>query len=72
MSGDTRAMSLRLPHALAKELDLVCAVDDVAVVEVVRVAIADYIATRRQHRHFQARLKEYIARARQLEDDSGE
>lgn len=72
MSGNVRAMSLRLPEDLAKELDLVCAVDDVAVVEAVRVAIGDYIAKRRQSPHFQLSLREYIARVQQLAADDGD
>jgi len=71
MSG-TRAMSLRLPEELARELDLVCAIDDVAIVEAIRVAIADYISNRRQDGHFQISLNTYVARVRDLAAGDGD
>lgn len=72
MSGNVRAMSLRLPEDLAKELDLVCAVDDVAVVEAVRVAVSAYIESRRQEPHFQISLRTYIERVQRLATSDGD
>jgi len=53
----SKAMSLRLSEDKAAELAAVARVDDMPVSEVVREAIDNHIASRREDPDFQKRLK---------------
>ena len=59
-------MTIRLSADQAEALEMVANVDDQAVVEVIRAAIAEHIAKRRQDRKFQDGLKQRIDRAKQM------
>jgi predicted transcriptional regulator len=61
-----KAMTIRLSPEQAEALEVVAAVDDRAIVEVVRAAISEHIETRRRDRAFQDSLKSRIDRAKQM------
>ena len=61
-----KAMTIRLSSEQAEELETVAAVDQQPVAEVIRAAIAEHIAARKQDRDFQDSLKERIARAQRM------
>lgn len=63
---DSRAMTIRLARDQAEELDLVAAVDNQPVAEVIRAAIAEHIANRKQDADFQDGLRQRIVRAQQM------
>ena len=56
----TRAMSLRLPEAMAAELAAVARTDEMPISEAVREAIEKHIAERRADKDFQERLKKRL------------
>jgi predicted transcriptional regulator len=62
-------MTIRLSADQAEELETVANVEDRAVADVIRAAIAEHIASRRRDPTFQAGLKNRIDRARRLLDD---
>ena len=64
-----KAMTIRLSADQAEELETVATVEDQAVSDVIRAAIAEHIASRRRDPTFQANLKKRIDRARKLLDD---
>lgn len=55
--GATKAMTLRLPIAQAKELAAVAEIDQIPVSQAVRVAIDAHIESRRRDQEFKSRLK---------------
>ena len=59
-------MTIRLASDLAEELDLVAAVDNQPVAEVIRAAIAEHIAQRKQDEEFQDGLRQRIERAQRM------
>lgn len=61
-----KAMTIRLSADQAEALETVASVEDRAVSDVIRAAIAEHIEHRRQDPAFQSGLKERIARARRL------
>lgn len=64
-----KAMTVRLSTDQAEELETVATVEDRAVSDVIRAAIAEHIASRRRDPAFQAGLKKRIDRAKKLLDD---
>lgn len=62
----TKATSLRLSPELAAELSAVARADGVPVSDVVRAAIGKHIATRRADEDFQARVREQMAKDREV------
>lgn len=61
-------MTIRLSADQAEQLELVAAIDDQPVSEVIRAAIAEHVETRRKDRAFQMGLRERISRAQDLLD----
>jgi predicted transcriptional regulator len=61
-----KAMTIRLSSEQAEELELVAAVDSQPVSEVVRAAISEHIASRKNDRAFRDGLQQRIARAQKL------
>lgn len=61
-------MTIRLSAEQAEQLDLVAAVDDQPVSDVIRAAIAEHVETRRKDEAFQRGLRERISRAQDLLD----
>lgn len=61
-------MTIRLSAEQAEQLELVAAVDDQPVSDVIRAAIAEHVASRRQDGAFQTSLRDRIARAQNLLD----
>ena len=57
----TKATSLRVPEDLSAELHTVARADGMSISEVVRVAIAKHIASRRADDDFQQRLRKQMA-----------
>jgi predicted transcriptional regulator len=68
MVKPAKAMTIRLSAEQADQLEMVAAVDDQPVSEVIRAAIAEHVATRRKDQTFQMSLRERIARAQDLLD----
>lgn len=64
-----KAMTIRLSADQAEELETVASVEDRAVSDVIRAAIAEHIAKRRRDPEFQAGLKQRINRASKLLED---
>jgi len=64
-----KAMTIRLSAEQAEALETVASVEDRAVSDVIRAAIAEHIEHRRKDPGFQAGLKARISRARQLLGD---
>jgi predicted transcriptional regulator len=61
-----KAMTIRLSPDQADALDTVAAVDDLAVVEVIRTAIAEHVEARTRDAEFQRNLRERIERAQAM------
>ena len=61
-----KAMTIRLSPEQAEALEMVAAVDNSAVSDVIRAAIADHIERRRKDRRFQDGLTDHIERAKQM------
>lgn len=64
-----KAMTIRLAAEQAEELETVADVEERAVSDVIRAAIAEHIAKRRRDPVFQAGLKQRINRASKLLED---
>jgi hypothetical protein len=64
-----KVMTLRLPEAQAQALETVAEVEGLPVVEVVRLAIAEYIDGRRRDRSFQVRLEDSMERVSRAMDN---
>jgi hypothetical protein len=62
----TKAMTLRLDEAQAKELEAVARIDEVPVAEAVREAITTHIAARRRDHAFQERLARRMDQDREI------
>lgn len=63
-----KAMTIRLSAEQAEQLELVAAVDDQPVSDVIRAAISKHVETRRKDEAFQKGLRERISRAQDLLD----
>ena len=61
-----KAMTIRLSAEQAEALETVATVEDRAVSEVIRAAIAEHIENRRKDPEFRDSLKERIDRAQRL------
>ncbi len=61
-----KAMTIRLSADQAEALEAVAIIDDRAVSEVIRVAIAEHIDNRRKDRGFQDSLKARIERTKRI------
>ena len=61
-----KAMTIRLSVEQADALETVASVEERAVSDVIRAAIADHIAARKRDPEFQKGLKDRIARTQQL------
>lgn len=61
-----KAMTIRLSPEQAEELETVATVDNQPISEVVRAAISEHIASRKQDEAFQDSLKERISRAQRM------
>lgn len=61
-----KAMTIRLSAEQADALETVANVEELAVSDVIRAAIAEHIEIRRKDPAFQAGLKERIGRAQKL------
>ena len=68
MVKPAKAMTIRLSADQAEQLELVAAIDDQPVSEVIRAAIAEHVETRRKDKVFQMGLRERISRAQGLLD----
>ena len=68
MVKSAKAMTIRLSAEQAEQLEMVAAVDDQPVSEVIRAAIAEHVETRRRDKAFQVSLRERISRAQDLLD----
>jgi hypothetical protein len=64
-----KVMTLRLPAAQAQALETVAEVEGSSVVEVVRLAIAEYIDHRRRDPSFQVRLEDSMERVNRAMDN---
>lgn len=64
-------MTIRLDPDQANDLATVCAVDGKTAADVIRQAVADYVAERKADPRFRAALRDYIGRARRLLGDDG-
>jgi hypothetical protein len=63
-----KAMTIRLSVEQAQELETVASVDDLPIVEVIRAAITEHVATRKKDEAFQRNLRERIERAQSMLD----
>lgn len=61
-----KAMTIRLSAEQAEALETVATVDDLAVAEVIRAAIAEHVENRRKDQNFQDALKDRIDRAKRM------
>ena len=61
-----KAMTIRLSAEQAETLETVATVDDLAVVEVIRAAIAEHVVARTHDSEFQRSLRERIERAQAM------
>ena len=64
-----KTMTLRLPEAQAEALDTMAEILEVPVVEVVRLAIAEFIDHRRREPSFQRRLRDSMDRVQRAMDN---
>ena len=62
----SKAMTIRLSEEQAHELETVADVDSVAVVEVIRAAIAEHVESRKKDQDFQRSLRERIERVQTM------
>lgn len=63
-----KAMTVRLSEEQAQALEMVASVENKAVSDIIRAAIATHIENRRRDPGFQAGLKDRISQARKLLD----
>jgi predicted transcriptional regulator len=61
-----KAMTIRLSAEQAEELETVATVDNQPISEVIRAAISEHIAERKQDAAFQDGLRERIERAQRM------
>lgn len=61
-----KAMTIRLSAEQAEELETVATVDNQPISEVIRAAISEHIAERKQDSAFQDGLRERIERAQRM------
>jgi hypothetical protein len=61
-----KAMTIRLSVEQAQELETVASVDDLPIVEVIRAAITEHVASRKKDVTFQQNLRERIERAQSM------
>jgi predicted transcriptional regulator len=61
-------MTIRLTAEQAEQLELVAAVDDQPISDVIRAAIAEHVEARRKDKAFQKGLRDRISRAQDLLD----
>lgn len=64
-----KAMTIRLSHEQAEELETVASVENRPVSEVIRAAIAEHIDARKQDDAFRQSLRDRIARTQQMLKD---
>ena len=69
MATPQKAMTIRLSQEQAEELELVAAVEQQPVSEVIRAAIAEHIAARTQDKAFRTELMDRIERALRMIGD---
>jgi hypothetical protein len=63
-----KTMTLRLPEAQAEALETVAEIEGLPVVEVVRLAVGEYIDHRRRDPSFQDRLQDSMERVNRARD----
>jgi predicted transcriptional regulator len=61
-----KAMTIRLSVEQAQELETVASVDDLPIVEVIRAAITEHVASRKKDEAFQQSLRERIEHAQSM------
>lgn len=61
-----KAMTIRLSVEQAQELETVASVDDVPIVEVIRAAITEHVASRKKDATFQRSLRDRIEHAQSM------
>ena len=61
-----KAMTVRLSHEQAEELETVASVENRPVAEVIRAAIAEHIDSRKQDEQFRTTLRERIERTERM------
>lgn len=61
-----KAMTIRLSVEQAQELETVANVDDLAIVEVIRAAITEHVASRKRDSAFQQNLRDRIEHAQSM------
>jgi predicted transcriptional regulator len=66
MGKPPKAMTIRLSHEQAEELELVAAVSRQPVSEIIRSAIAEHLETRKQDKAFRKGLRARIERAQRM------
>lgn len=66
MTSEKRTTTVRMPEALAADLELVALLEGVSASELIRRAVAAHIERRRKDPEFQARLRERIEADQQL------
>lgn len=62
----SKAISLRLPEPMAAELAAIARTQDVAVSEVIREAVENYIVSRSRDKDFQQRLRKQLEEDREI------
>lgn len=62
----TKAMTLRLEEAKARELEAVARADEMPVSDAVRTAIEEHIERRRADKAFRARIKKILSEDREV------
>jgi hypothetical protein len=66
MMGRTKVMSLRLPEELGDDIAVIARIDEMAITEAIRAAIAGHIAARRANSDFQGRLRKRLEEDREV------
>ena len=59
-------MTIRLSVEQAQELETVASVDDIPIVEVIRAAITEHVASRKKDAFFQQNLRDRIEHAQSM------
>jgi predicted DNA-binding protein len=62
----SKAISIRLPDQMAAELAAIARTQEVPISEVIREAVENHIATRRDDEDFQAQLKKRLEEDREV------
>jgi hypothetical protein len=63
---ESKAMTIRLGRDQADALEMVAAIDAQPIAEVIRAAISEHIAARREDEQFQQSLRDRLDRTRDL------